>query len=99
MDLDALAAEYRELPGVHWSEPNGAVGDGDDVCLQILGTDHAYVFMRGGGDCPAGCNENQYWAFRVDAATTVTELGFYDNTLGMPPPPWWTELAECIKRL
>jgi len=33
------------------------------------------VFKRGGGDCPSGCTENEYWYFETGAGCTATQVG------------------------
>jgi len=61
-----VAGEYSALPGVTYAEPDGSAGDGPDICLAMRGTAHYYVFDQAAGDCPAGCLEHEYTAFKVE---------------------------------
>jgi hypothetical protein len=94
-----LAQEYVGLPDVASAEPNMLVGDGPDVCLEIQGDVHFYIFDKAGGDCPAGCTEHTYYGFQVSAAGQVTSLGTFDPALPTPEPAWFTSLADCRTRL
>lgn len=59
-----LAELFRGISGVEYAEPNGLIGDGDDV---IVGTDRTYTLSHGFGDCPAGCIYRQSWKFGVSS--------------------------------
>ena len=61
-----LAGEYSALPDVTYAEPDGSAGDGPDICLAKRGTTHYYVFDQAAGDCPSGCLEHEYSAFKVE---------------------------------
>jgi WD40 repeat protein len=93
-----LAKEYSTVPGLRYAEPNYIGGDGSDVCLCIDGDAHIYVFDEGGGDCPAGCTEHTYWAFRVrveGATAEVEPLGRWEASYGEEKPEWLERLASC----
>jgi len=94
-----LAAEYASLPEVTSVEPNMLVGDGPDVCLEVQGDTHFYIFDKAGGDCPAGCTEHAYYGFEVSAAGQVKSLGTFDPALPTPEPAWFTSLTDCRTRL
>lgn len=76
---DFLVAEYGQIEGIIYAEPNGVGGDGDDIFSTEVGY---YTFKHGYGDCPAGCIYEDYWVFQVDGGT-VTLLDQYtiDSTL------------------
>lgn len=65
---------YLELAGVEYAEPNGYIGDGDDITCTSLGW---YTFKHGYVDCYAGCVYAHYWQFMVsdNTATLVSEYG------------------------
>jgi hypothetical protein len=90
-----VAEEYARLPNVRYAEPNFTVGDGNDVCLEIDGDTHSFVFVQGDGDCLAGCIEHAYWGFAVDAAGQITVLGTWIEDYENPMPEWLEQLAAC----
>ena len=65
---------YLELAGVEYAEPNGYIGDGDDITCTSPGW---YTFKHGFVDCYAGCVYAHYWQFMVsdNTATLVSEYG------------------------
>jgi hypothetical protein len=90
-----VAEAYAGLPHVRYAEPNYTVGDGDDVCLEIEGDTHFFVFVEGDGDCLAGCIEQTYRGFAVDAAGQITPLGTWADDYQKPTPEWLESLAAC----
>ncbi len=70
----ALARQFSPAPGVRFAEPNGVIGDGDDIEAVRDRRGWTLTFSRGSGDCPAGCTERVYWTFRV-AGDDVAYLG------------------------
>jgi hypothetical protein len=52
-------------------------GDGSYVYAFAGASGFALVFRRGGGDCPAGCTENEYWYFVTDDTCTARQVGHY----------------------
>lgn len=95
--IPALVPDYTELEGVISAEPDGVVGDGNDVCLSIEGETHTYVFDEASGDCPAGCIDHTYWGFEVDPEGNVTALGMFSNE--DVEPGWFADLDECTQWL
>ncbi len=71
-------ADVTEL---YRDDPN-RLGDGSFIYAFANGTGFALVFRRGGGDCPAGCTENEYWYFVTDAACAPTQVGHYGADWG-----------------
>ena len=65
--IDLLGQEYAMFPNVTSAEPNGFVGDGNDVCVSIANDKtYSYVFDQGSGDCPAGCINHDSKGFQTD---------------------------------
>ncbi len=71
LHIGRLAEEYLELPNVIYTEVSGTL-DGSYICLSQQGEANRYLFALGGGDCPAGCTEWDYWEYTVDGAGVVT---------------------------
>jgi hypothetical protein len=90
-----VADEYARLPNVRYAEPNFTVGDGDDVCLEIDGDTHFFVFVEGEGDCLAGCLHHAYWGFAVDAAGQIAALGTWMDEPEGSMPEWLESLTAC----
>jgi hypothetical protein len=90
-----LAAEYRTLPGVRYSHPNNLVGDGSNIYPGLEGSRARYLFRKGGGDCPSGCTENEYWYFIMDDEKVAYVGSWNDQT---PLPSWWPEARELIEQ-
>jgi hypothetical protein len=70
-----LAQLFQPVDGVRYAEPNGAIGDGNDI---VARANRTYTLSRGYGDCPAGCIYRESWDF------TVTEDGVFSGTI-VPP--------------
>jgi hypothetical protein len=71
-----LAQLFQPVSGVRYAEPNGIIGDGDDI---VARENRTYTLSRGYGDCPAGC------IFRESFHFTVTDEGVFPGTAGPPP--------------
>lgn len=69
-----LADEFEALDSVDAASAGDVYGDGDDITMNELGH---YIFKRGWGDCPAGCDGKHYWEFQVDGddVTLVQQYG------------------------
>jgi hypothetical protein len=71
------------------------IGDGSFIYAFAHDGGFALVFKRGGGDCPAGCTENEYWYFVTDAVCAPTQVGHYGiapgagNCLMASGKPMW----------
>jgi hypothetical protein len=72
-----LAELFQPVSGVRYAEPNGVIGDGNDIVARL---DRTYTLSRGFGDCPAGCIYRESWDF------TVTDQGVSLGTVGPPEP-------------
>jgi hypothetical protein len=91
-----LAPLYAAVPGVRSAAADGMMGDGPDVCLEVQGDTHHYIFDKAGGDCPAGCTEHLYLGFEAGPDGTVTPLGSSD---GAAAPAWFERRRDCRARL
>jgi hypothetical protein len=83
LNMKALSARFAALPGVIWAEPNGYMGDGNDIRASAASGGWRLDYSIGFGDCPAGCINRFTWSFSVGATGTVQYLG----STGSPPPP------------
>lgn len=77
--IDGIHAEHPELADIstlYAPNPQGG-GDGSFIyAFQRPDGAFALVFKRGGGDCPAGCTENDYWYFETVAKCEVSAVGY-----------------------
>lgn len=96
---ELLAKEYASLSGIASADPNTLGGDASDVCLEIKGDTHWFIFDAAGGDCPAGCTTHYYSAFSAAPGLVVTVLGSYDPSTDVTAPKWFDDLADCRTRL
>lgn len=61
-NLFALGNKFKNVEGVFWSEPDGLVGDGNNVFAKTLNDGSLYFIYRAAwGDCPSGCISSHYW--------------------------------------
>lgn len=81
--IDAIRAANPVLAGVTTLyDPNSLTSDGSFVHAFAVPDGFAIAFKVGGGDCPAGCTENEYWYFRTDASCAPLQVGHYHPTYG-----------------
>jgi hypothetical protein len=71
-----LSELFDPVEGVRYADPNGIIGDGNDI---VARANHTYTLSRGSGDCPAGCISHQYFDF------TVTNQGVFPGLFAPPP--------------
>jgi hypothetical protein len=82
LNVTALAPLFGGITGVRYSEPNGPVGDGNDIQGSTNASAVRLAYSVGYGDCPAGCISRRFYNFSVQADGTVEYLG----ASGAPPP-------------
>jgi hypothetical protein len=99
LNTTLAAKEYSALSGIANAGPNSLLGDASDVCLEIQGDTHYFIFDTAGGDCPAGCTEHYYSAFSAAPGPVVQALGKYDSAQDPVAPAWYDDLADCRTRL
>jgi hypothetical protein len=81
----ALASLYAALAGVRYAEPNGMIGDGNDLYSTAVGT---YTFkVAWGEDCLCGCSYVHFWTYRVTAAA-VTLVAEWGTPTGVQATTW-----------
>jgi hypothetical protein len=73
-NMPALIKVLEEKGLATGCEVNHTIGGSASI---IVGVDNTYTFYKGWGDCPAGCINDHYWTFKVDAdkVTLVKETG------------------------
>jgi hypothetical protein len=75
LNMNALARRFSGIAGVRYAEPNGFMGDGNDIRASVQGNAWRLDYSLGTGDCPAGCTSRITWSFLVDRGGAVTYLG------------------------
>jgi hypothetical protein len=75
LNMAALARRFVGIAGIRYAEPNGYMGDGNDIRARVQGSGWRLDYSLGAGDCPAGCTLRTTWSFLVDHAGTVSYLG------------------------
>ena len=81
VNLIALAALFGPINGVGYSEPNGFVGDGDNITIIDMDSHWEFIFSVAWGDCPAGCISRHFWYFNVHPDGVVEFTGSGGSTL------------------
>ena len=71
-----LSDLFDPVDGVRYAEPNGIVGDGNDI---VARANRTYTLSRGSGDCPAGCISHENFDF------TVTDQGVFRGLIAPTP--------------
>jgi hypothetical protein len=79
LNTEALAKLFTGIAGVQWSEPNGYVGDGNDIRIGRVAGGWRLRYSIGYGDCPAGCGGRTTWTFDVAADGSVVYIGRSDG--------------------
>lgn len=81
INIYALSKMFEPIDGVIFSEPNGHIGDGNNIEGSIESNYLEYLFSYGWGDCPSGCINRHYWLFQVKFDGTVEFIGSYGDPL------------------
>jgi hypothetical protein len=82
LNIKALARLFNGITGVRFAEPNGVVGDGNDIAGSVGDSRVLLDYSVGYGDCPAGCIARRFYHFAIHDDGTVEYLG----ATGSPPP-------------
>src|SRR5947207_492604 len=82
INIIALAQLFSGISGVRFAEPNGVVGDGNDITGSVEDSRVLLDYSVGYGDCPSGCIGRRFYHFAVHDDGTVDYLG----ATGSPPP-------------
>ncbi|MFQ6608859.1 MAG: T9SS type A sorting domain-containing protein, partial [Fidelibacterota bacterium] len=86
LEMWQLSQLYEIHPDVIYAEPNGSVGDGDNIEFFEKSGIMYFVFSHGWGDCPAGCIERFYWY------VSATEID--DDYVGTLEEEWYRDFSE-----
>ncbi|HEV2670300.1 MAG TPA: hypothetical protein VGU74_04355 [Gemmatimonadales bacterium] len=73
---------FGAITGVRFAEPDGLIGDGNNIAGSIEDARVLLDYSVGYGDCPAGCTGRRFYHFAVHDEGTVDYLG----ASGSPPP-------------
>ena len=65
LQIKNLSAEFQKDTNFNYAEPNGYVGDGNNIETVYKNGEWGIAFSRGFGDCPAGCISRYYWYVSV----------------------------------
>ncbi len=76
----ALAKLFNSIPDTH-ADPNGTIGDGNDIRLETGAGGVTLRYRVGWGDCPAGCIFKRSWTFLVFPDCSVQFLGAQGDML------------------
>lgn len=82
LNINGLAPLFRRIPGVVYSDPDGLVGDGNDIRGSRELNTTLLTYSVAYGDCFAGCISRRSYIFSVHGDGTVEYLG----ASGSPPP-------------
>ena len=78
--IEAVYAIRPDLVDITRIYSPGAFPDGSFIYAFASPGGFRLVFVRGGGDCPAGCTEHEYWYFQTGASCVPTQTGqFHPN--------------------
>ncbi len=83
LNLAPLGERFAAIRGVRYAQPEGEVGDGNNLAAHAEDDGWRLAYSVGWGDCPAGCTGRHTWRFRITTNGHVTYLG----SEGLPPPP------------
>jgi hypothetical protein len=93
--IDRIHTEHPELADIQTLYPPERGKDGSHIyAFQKPDGTFALVFKRGGGDCPVGCTENDYWYFDTVGHCDISPEGYtrrYFDGQCLPPdqlPKW-----------
>ncbi len=75
LNIAALAPLFSRVAGVRYAEPDGFVGDGNNLEGSIADARVLLSYSVGSGDCFSGCINRRYYRFAVSADGTVEYLG------------------------
>lgn len=81
-NMIAVGERFEAVNGVRFAEPNGSVGDGNNITGSADQDGVMLTYSVGYGDCPAGCTARRYWDVAVDYTGNVVFLRSY----GAPGP-------------
>lgn len=75
LNVLALAGSFKNLDGINICEPDGIVGDGNDIVSEVDRNQIKLKYYLKWGDCPAGCTASHVWILRLGRKGDVEFLG------------------------
>jgi len=81
-NMIAVGERFEGINGVRYAEPNGSIGDGNNITGEVDQNGVMLTYSVGYGDCPAGCTARRFWDVTVDYTGNVIFLRSY----GAPGP-------------
>ena len=87
----AVKEAYNRVPHVEIAMNEMELGDGSWIKLLRKGDRYLFIFSRGGGDCPAGCTERDYYYVAYDSRDRSVALEhevLNDTKRSEPIFPW-----------
>lgn len=82
LNMIALGSSLATIDGVTYAQPDGFIGDGNDIEMSGYGSGKITLkYSRGWGDCQAGCIYRHYWEFMVNEDCEVIFEGEYGDPL------------------
>ena len=91
VNTPVVAEAYGRVPEVYYAANEFELGDGSWIKLLRKGDRYLFIFSRGGGDCPAGCTERDYYYVAYDSRDRSAALEHQllnDTKQSEPIFPW-----------
>ncbi len=91
-DVNQIDADYEVLPGIEraWSSNLAVLYTSPDICAEVVGDDHFYIFTDG-FDFDFDFEERR--GYRVNSMGMITSLG--DWVTSEPEPAWHRDRSAC----
>lgn len=81
LNIRAVCRELEKISGITYAEPNGFLGDGNNITANINQDKIVITYSYGWGDCPSGCIARHYWEYYVMPDGSVVLNREYGTTL------------------
>jgi hypothetical protein len=91
-NIPAILELIKTIPGVQFAEPEGSIGDGNQITCEFFLDYTSVKYSYQWGDCPSGCTESRTWEFNVYPNCSVEYKGSYGNLLP------FTGIREVVQR-
>ncbi|MBD3225824.1 MAG: hypothetical protein GF313_13940 [Caldithrix sp.] len=80
-NLYALSKNFETVHGVRYAHPEVYAGSGNDIRATVHKDHIRLQFIKGWGDCPAGCTQNHFWEYVVTGKGRVIFMKQYGSPL------------------
>ncbi|MFQ5799388.1 MAG: hypothetical protein ACE5H0_11970 [Bacteroidota bacterium] len=84
LNIAALAGRFDGIDAVSYAEPNGTIGDGNDITARSEASYWQFDYSVGYGDCPSGCIGRHFWTFQIYSDGHVEYAGSSGNPAPAP---------------